>query len=218
MRTATTQTGQLRLVGGVEQALANADHETRPRRVEFEAELVVRLPPSAGDATRALRSSSQQTSLAPNPLTASGTLSPTGRQYSEGATTSESDARYAVDLPAIVVPPRMKLEDRYRVLHQWEGTVVEVARDGFRARLAELRAEQREEEYADFSFESVSEDDRVLVVPGAIFYWFVGYRTENSGQRNTWSTVRFRRLPRWTKRELDSLAMPSDLDEFFEKQ
>ncbi len=99
--------------------------------------------------------------------------------------------------------------------HEWEGTVVSLADDSFRARLRDLSGETPEE-YADFSLASVSDDDIALVVPGAIFHWFVGYRIEASGQRGTWSGIRFRRLPRWGKRDLAALKQPSDLDEFFE--
>jgi hypothetical protein len=109
----------------------------------------------------------------------------------------------------------MDLQEHYIVLHQWEGRVVEVGSEGFRARVRELGPGAAEEEYGDFSFESVSPDDEPLVVVGGVFYWFVGYRREPSGQRSNWGSIRFRRLPRWTKKDLDALDAPSDLDEFF---
>jgi hypothetical protein len=117
--------------------------------------------------------------------------------------------------PRFFARPRLQIEEQYRVLHRWEGVVTAIEADYFQARVREFPLDSHDDEYGDFSMDSVSEDDAELLVEGAVFYWFAGYRTEASGQRTTWSSIRFRRVRRWSKRELDALDAPSDLDEFF---
>ena len=85
---------------------------------------------------------------------------------------------------------------------RWEGVVLGVESDVFRARLVDLDRRTPDEE-AEIHLSEVSDEDRALVEPGAIFYWSVGYYTDRTGQRMRRSLVRFRRLPAWTRRELD---------------
>jgi hypothetical protein len=217
--TETRQHRPLRLVGGHHPAVSRSASETVRSPAE---DLTVLLPPPAAEMKTAQQQMGSRglEAAASSPFATPRTASLADRQTAPNATAGLSDTRHSVaELPAVVATPKMVLEEHFRVLHHWEGTVLEVSAQGFRARLAELGPENEKnvDEYADFSFESVSDDDRSLAVVGAIFYWFVGYRIENSGQRNTWSTIRFRRLPRWTERELAELDTPSDLDEFFRK-
>jgi hypothetical protein len=105
---------------------------------------------------------------------------------------------------------------RSRTLQQWEGTVVEIRKDGFEALLRDLTAQERADERASFSFDEVSSDDQHLVALGAVFYWFIGYEITISGQRKLVSTVRFRRLPAWTKSEIEAINKEADeLADFF---
>ena len=87
-------------------------------------------------------------------------------------------------------------------LQRWEGNVVEVNDQSFIARLAD-RTGARVDEEGEFSLEEVSPADRNLVIPGAVFYWSIGYLDQRSGQRTRESVLRFRRLPAWNRRELD---------------
>ena len=59
------------------------------------------------------------------------------------------------------------------------------------------------EEEVTFSIQEISESDRGLAMPGAVFYWSVGYEDSLQGQRTRKSTIRFRRLPTWTEKELN---------------
>jgi hypothetical protein len=105
---------------------------------------------------------------------------------------------------------------RSRPLQQWEGTVVEIRKDGLEAVLRDLTAQERAEERTSFSFDEISSDDQSLVALGAVFYWFIGYEITASGQRKLVSTVRFRRLPAWTKSEIEALDKEADeLADFF---
>lgn len=88
-------------------------------------------------------------------------------------------------------------------LQKWEGIVMEVKDDAFLARLIDLTNKGVDEE-AEFPIDEISEEDKLLVRPGAIFYWNIGYHTSSSGQRTRTSIIRLRRLPAWTQREIDA--------------
>jgi hypothetical protein len=79
-------------------------------------------------------------------------------------------------------------------LQKWEGYVIEVSNNSFAARLVDL-TNAGEEEEATFSLRRVSADDRLLVRPGAVFYWNIGEHTDTAGRQGTLSQLRFRRLP-----------------------
>jgi hypothetical protein len=93
--------------------------------------------------------------------------------------------------------PEPPFVDSAVTLQRWEGRVDEAADDHFVATLTDLTM-AGQEEVAEFDLAEVSAQDRALVVPGAVFYWSVGWRDAVSGQRTRESLLRFRRLPRWT--------------------
>jgi|RhiMetdeSRZDD1v2_1073273.scaffolds.fasta_scaffold21955_4 hypothetical protein len=88
-------------------------------------------------------------------------------------------------------------------LQKWEGVVLEVLSDSFLTRLVDLTRTGSDEEAA-LPLDEVSEEDRPLIRPGAIFYWNIGYHTSYSGQRTRTSIIRFRRLPTWTREEIEA--------------
>jgi hypothetical protein len=90
----------------------------------------------------------------------------------------------------------------FLALQRWEGVVLECREEEFLARLTDLTDEDVGEEEVELLFEDVPGEDRVLVKPGAVFYWAIGYRYEPSGQSSRVSTLRFRRLPVWSTSEL----------------
>lgn len=102
----------------------------------------------------------------------------------------------------LVSPP----DYRFQLLQQWEGLVSSVSDRDFTAVLRDLSNPSQPDEEATFSLEETSEQDKGLVVPGAIFYWVIGYRTSASGQKTRSSDLRFRRLPVWTRSEINRLA------------
>lgn len=103
----------------------------------------------------------------------------------------------------LVIRKHFELKENYRLLQQWECVVLEVYEDCFISRLHDLTGKYPDEE-AEFSFEEVSEIDMELLEPGAFFYWNIGYHESKSGQRTRSSIIRFRRLPAWTKKEIES--------------
>lgn len=90
---------------------------------------------------------------------------------------------------------------RFEVLQRWEGTVLEIGENDFSARLQDLTDIGIDEETTLFK-EDLSQDDRLLLKPGAIFYLNIGYRTSVTGQRFRGLTIRFKRLPKWSADEI----------------
>ena len=90
----------------------------------------------------------------------------------------------------------------FAVLQRWEGTVTTVSNLEFSGTLRDLTSRAIPEEQATFDLNEVSEEDRALLVPGAVFYWAIGYETNEVGQVSRVSRIRLRRLPRWTKNDL----------------
>jgi hypothetical protein len=92
--------------------------------------------------------------------------------------------------------------DSFEVLQKWEGVVTSVGTDSFVARLRDLSFYSEEDEEAEFPIEEISQADIALLAPGAVFYWCVGYWDTVIGQRRRASEIRFRRLPTWSKMQL----------------
>ncbi|MGD0659084.1 MAG: hypothetical protein ABSD38_13545 [Syntrophorhabdales bacterium] len=114
-----------------------------------------------------------------------------------------------VSLPAsgigpIPVRPIGKVQfGRFVLLQKWEGIVLSLNGDTFKARVNDLVQKGVEEE-ATIAIDELSETDRDLVEPGAIFYWSIGYHDSLAGQRTRVSLIRFRRLPGWRQKELEA--------------
>lgn len=147
---------------------------------------------------------------------------PRGRQLSETATLREAGP-HAVpasasatateaekELATVRMPtPPVGAPERhpFTLLQQWEGVVSTEPRDEeFSAVLRDLTNPLRPEEQATFSVDQVPPPDRKLVVPGAVFYWSIGYEDTPTGTRRTVSLLRFRRLPAWTRADMRRIA------------
>ena len=105
-----------------------------------------------------------------------------------------------------VTSPKPRAQVRTRM----EGVVQRADGESFWAILRDLDDPNRPEELAEFDRQSLMQSDEKLVAEGAVFYFSVGYRTNEKGTRSAFSEVRFRRLPEWTQRDLDSLEKISD--------
>jgi hypothetical protein len=87
-------------------------------------------------------------------------------------------------------------------LQEWEGQVERVGRRYFYGRLVDLTTGETEEtEEVDFPIDDLTDSDRKLLVPGAVFRWIIGYRY-NRGQKDRFSRIVIRRLPIWTSDEI----------------
>jgi hypothetical protein len=98
------------------------------------------------------------------------------------------------------------------LLQQWEGVVTEVSKEGFTAILRDLTNRKNPEERAEFGLDQIDPPDHKLVIPGAVFYWWVGYRDAPTGTRWTVSTIRMRRLPAWSRSDMRRIER--DVEDF----
>lgn len=96
----------------------------------------------------------------------------------------------------------IKKQDKFTALQKWAGYVLEIRDETFTARLTDLKNREVEEE-AEIYLAEVSEEDRPLLQPGAVFYWSIGYRDDYSGQRHNEGFIRFRRLPVFSRKDIE---------------
>ncbi len=100
------------------------------------------------------------------------------------------------------LPEARRATVQSRLLQQWEGTVIELSGADFVAVIRDKTNPSSPEEAATFSFDQVSSADQQLVVPGGVFYWSIAYEDTITRTRKTVSTLRFRRLPAWSRRDI----------------
>jgi len=99
------------------------------------------------------------------------------------------------------VPKRTYHPRTFSSLQKWEGYVLELHEDYFIARITDL-SDEHEDEEIEVMLAEISEDDRGLICPGAVFYWHIGYETEKGTVKRS-SIIRFRRMPRWTDSDIE---------------
>jgi hypothetical protein len=103
----------------------------------------------------------------------------------------------------VLSPPRLRpAKEYFNAIQKWEGFVIEVTEDTFIARLTPIVGEGPDQE-AEIYLDEVKPDDQSLIEPGAVFYWSIGYLDRPSARLRA-SIIRFRRLPTWTKREIET--------------
>ena len=119
-------------------------------------------------------------------------------------------------LPFVYVPRAApQTVTRFITLQKYEGTVLRIEGDGFVARIVDP-ATVDEDFDAEFALEEVTPSDRHLLIPGAVFYWNLGYLDRPEGRVRA-SDLRMRRLPTWSQDELDAArkraeALAANLD------
>ena len=91
---------------------------------------------------------------------------------------------------------------RFELLQQFEGVVTDLEGDTFFAELRDLTNPKSPREMAEIYFGEISEEDKPLVVPGAVFYWSIGYETTATRQLLRISEIKFRRTALWTRKKL----------------
>jgi len=92
-----------------------------------------------------------------------------------------------------------KPPEDFLVLQDWEGAIDSIGSETFTARLRDRTSNDvYASEIAELPIADVSDDDRELLRPGAIFYMTVGRVTRASGRQDRVGRLVFRRLPAWT--------------------
>lgn len=96
--------------------------------------------------------------------------------------------------------PRVKTE----ILKQWIGEVVEVTSDSIWALLSDAQSDLVSES-VEIPLNEISSADHALLVPGAVFYWSIGYERTLSGTVKRVSEIRVRRSPLWSEHYLEKI-------------
>lgn len=115
---------------------------------------------------------------------------------------SETVEQELPDVKQPVLSIKLPATPHYRPEKAWLGTVTEILDDGFEARLQDLSGAS--DLVSEFSYEEISLEDRELVAVGAEFYWNLGYKDNLNGQRERYALLRFRRLPKFTARQIEA--------------
>jgi hypothetical protein len=101
---------------------------------------------------------------------------------------------------------RFGKKDWFESLQKFEGYVEEVfGRSSFTAVVRHINNEC-EDGFVEFDFDDVTPNDWNLIKVGAIFYWNIGFQHSN-GVRTKSSLIRFRRLPKWSRKKIESLKV-----------
>ena len=135
------------------------------------------------------------------------------RQDTEGPDRAEAlgaDGSKIVALHGVLPRPRAPDVGSFILLQQFEGTVIALGDDEFTARLVDRTNPENAPEVGEFSTDDVSEGDRELLALGAVFYFSLGYRIAPWGQRDRVATIKFRRLPAWSKREIEAASAQAE--------
>lgn len=145
---------------------------------------------------------------------------PAGPEQSRDSKTAESETGVGKNVDLSFANRKLLVEQDYKLpshntlvagrngfksVHKWEGVVTALSEDGedFTASLTDLKNGGAKEEVT-LPVEEVSEQDRPLLQLGALFYWNIGYEKTN-GQIKKASIIRFKRLPKWSNKDWDSI-------------
>jgi hypothetical protein len=120
------------------------------------------------------------------------------------ATSSEDRDPLPEDLSERLAPRQAHIVSSH-ALQRWDGYVLDIGPDSFRARLTDLTnpSVQSDAEEVEVSLEELDADSRARLAPGRLFQWSIGYELSRSGQKTRFSRIVVRQLPIWTPSELD---------------
>jgi len=98
------------------------------------------------------------------------------------------------------------------VTAEWDGYVEKISKDHFVARMRGLKGKGVEgsDEEAEIPMSLVDAADLDLVVPGGFFRLIVTDEKPKVGPKRSYTSVQFRRLPAYTKRDLDAAEREAD--------
>ncbi|MDV7338142.1 hypothetical protein RYZ26_00945 [Terasakiella sp. A23] len=138
------------------------------------------------------------------------------KEENSPASTMDAEINLRNNLKIIHKTSLISRTDKFKVLQKWEGTVVKLHADYFEAELRDL-TNVGNVEVAEFEFSEVTNDDKTLLTEGAIFTWLIGKQVVHGTQSNS-SILKFRRLPRYTKKDqLRAKEKAEKLASFFAK-
>ena len=128
-----------------------------------------------------------------------------GKQMESLPTAAHSETSLRVPRHAIATPTS-PIKGDFRLLQMWEGCVlsIDVDHNEFTVQISDKMNKDLPDEQLTLSIDEISPNDLVLLKEGAVFYWSIGYADYPGRPRTRESRIRFRRLPKWTNRELQN--------------
>lgn len=106
-----------------------------------------------------------------------------------------------------------RLESRpetFRVLQSWECVVKAFDIQRIVAVTKDLINRDNPDEEIEVDLETIPEADHDLIQLGAVFYWHVGYLKDAKGTVMRGSVFRFRRLPAWSRKDIENASLKAD--------
>ena len=92
----------------------------------------------------------------------------------------------------------------FNPLQEWDGYVIEVNENSFRARLTDITNDGAvDEDEVEIPFSELDEDSQSRLAEGRLFRWSIGYQRSRTGQKTRVSRIIVRRLPTWRREDLD---------------
>lgn len=91
----------------------------------------------------------------------------------------------------------------YKKTQHWLGVIEEISGDVFSAKLTD-KSNEGTYEYADFDFNEVSKSDLSMITLGAVFYYSIGFAS-NNGQIRKEAFLRFKRSVPFSSHDVDNL-------------
>lgn len=98
----------------------------------------------------------------------------------------------------------------------WSGVVISANDQELTVRMEDVLNRENPDEIVVLSRDEIDDKDQCLVKPGALFYWNIGYRQGVKCPKERFSIIRFRRLPKWTAKEIkDAENLAEEYANFF---
>ena len=162
--------------------------------------------PRPGDTSRSVEFVQRRKAMYPPEVGIGAANMPDVEPSALGAVAMTADT--SVTETQTSVPPRHQRlshpagpREHFDIKGKWQGHVVSVGEATFTAIIKDV-LEQSPDEEVEIYLEEISHDDRLLVVPGAHFYWTVGYLDRIGAPRRRTSIITMQRLPGWTEDDL----------------
>ncbi len=88
------------------------------------------------------------------------------------------------------------------IRQQWRGVVISCNNTQMTVRLTDETQPENPDEIVVLPRDAVDKGDQPLIRTGALFNWYIGYQQAPHKNREKFSIIRFRRLPKWTEPEI----------------
>jgi hypothetical protein len=99
---------------------------------------------------------------------------------------------------------------KVRILQRWIGRIERIESESFVAVINDLTKPQYPPEEVELDRGEIPPGDVDLLIPGAAFYWTIGYVDSPGGQRQRVSAFRFVRQPRLSQTEMNRIMERAD--------